>query len=183
MVLTLAIPLRHFFRLHDFITLKHLGLAAKVILSCSLVVGYSYLAEIFTAWYSGDEFEIAVAQDRFSGAYAPVYWTYIFCNIVVPQLLWWRRVRSNVVALLIISLIINLGMWLERFLIVVQSLHKDFMPSAWGMFYPTIWDWTFLGASIAMFVWLFLMFVRFLPVISMTEMRELVHETAEEEAS
>ncbi len=180
MVITLAIPLRHYFKLHDFITLRHLDLAAKVVLACSLFVAYGYASEIFTAYYSGDLYEIRMTQDRFSGIYAPVYWSYIFCNVLVPQALWLRRVRRNVAALLIISLLINLGMWMERFLIVVQSLHQDFLPSSWGVFVPSLWDWTFLLASIALFVWLFLMFIRYLPMISMAEMRGLVQETAEE---
>ncbi|SHH84545.1 NrfD/PsrC family molybdoenzyme membrane anchor subunit [Pollutimonas bauzanensis] len=180
MVLTLAIPLRRYFRLHDFITLRHLSLAAKVILACSMIVAYGYLSEIFTAYYSGDEFEIAMTTDRFMGAYAPLYWAYIACNVALPQLLWFGRVRRSVAALFAISIFINIGMWLERFVIVVQSLHRDFLPSSWGLFVPTFWDWTFLLSSIAMFIWLFLMFVRFLPLISMTEMRGLVHETARE---
>lgn len=182
MVLTLAIPMRHFFKLQDFITIHHLSVAAKVLLATSLFVAYGYASEIFTAYYSGDQFEIAMTQDRFSGIYAPVYWVFIVCNVAIPQLLWSRRVRHSAVALLCVSVLINVGMWMERFLIVVQSLHKDFLPSSWGIFKPTIWDWTFLGGSICLFVWLFLMFLRFLPAISMTEMRELVHETAQEES-
>jgi molybdopterin-containing oxidoreductase family membrane subunit len=103
-------------------------------------------------------------------------------NVLVPQLLWWRRVRHSVLVLFAISLVVNVGMWMERFLIVVSSLHRDFMPSAWGMFYPTMWDWITLAGSIALFVWLFLLFVRVLPVISIAEMRELVTETAEGKA-
>ncbi len=180
MVLTLAIPLRHFFGLQDFITQRHLANAAKVIIATSLIVAYGYAAEIFTAFYSGDEFEQYMTVNRWVGPYAPVYWAMLVCNVVTPQLLWWRSVRHNVWLLFAISLVINLGMWMERFLIVVSSLHRDFLPSAWGMFYPTMWDWIMLFGSIAMFVWLFLLFVRFLPAISIAEMRELVRESAEE---
>ena len=180
MVITLAIPLRHYFRLHDFITLRHLELAAKVMLACSLFVAYGYASEIFTAYYSGDTYEIHMTQDRFTGMYAPVYWAYMFCNVVVPQLLWWRRARRNVPTLLAVSLLVNAGMWMERFVIVVQSLHADYLPSAWDVFLPSVWDWVFLLSSIALFVWLFLMFIRYLPMISMAEMRGLVQETAEE---
>ncbi|ARP87498.1 NrfD/PsrC family molybdoenzyme membrane anchor subunit [Bordetella genomosp. 9] len=183
MVLTLAIPLRHVFRLHDYITGRHLALAGKVLLATGALVAYGYLAEIFTAFYSGDEFEIAMTVDRWTGAYAPVYWGLILCNVVLPQALWWQRVRHSAAALFAISLIINLGMWMERFLIVVQSTHRDFMPSAWGLFVPTAWDWLFLAGSIATFAWLFLMFVRFLPLISITEMRELQHETGRTSAT
>jgi Ni/Fe-hydrogenase subunit HybB-like protein len=177
MVLTLAIPLRHYFKLHDLITDRHLALAAKVMLATGAIVAYGYAAEIFTSFYSGDEFEIAMTTDRWTGAYAPLYWGLLFCNVLVPQVLWLRRVRHSAMALFIISLVINLGMWMERLMIVVQSTHQDFLPSSWGLFIPTAWDWTFLLGSLGMFAWLFLMFIRFLPMISMTEMRKLKHET------
>ncbi|MGZ5230846.1 MAG: NrfD/PsrC family molybdoenzyme membrane anchor subunit, partial [Burkholderiales bacterium] len=106
-------------------------------------------------------------------------WITMTCNILVPQALWWRRVRTSPVPLFIISLLVNVGMWSERFLIVVQSMHRDFLPSSWGMFYPTGWDWTHLLGSIAFFAFLFLLFIRFLPAISIAEMKELVKESAE----
>jgi len=179
MVLTLAIPLRRAFGLHDFITAVHLDHAAKVLLACALFVSYSYATEIFIAFYSGDEFEIAMTIDRWTGAYAPVYWSMLFCNVVVPQLLWWERCRRSVVLLFVLSLVVNIGMWMERLLIVVSSLHQDFMPSAWGIFVPTLWDWVILFGTISCFVWLFLVFVRLLPVISISEMRSLVRESSE----
>jgi Ni/Fe-hydrogenase subunit HybB-like protein len=179
MVLTLAIPLRHFFGLQDFITGRHLANAAKVLIATSWMVAYGYAAEIFMAFYSGDQFEQYMTVNRWFGPYAPVYWSMMACNLLAPQLLWWRRVRHNVWLLFLLSLVINVGMWMERFLIVVSSLHRDFLPSAWGMFYPTMWDWIQLLGSIALFVWLFLLFVRFLPAISMAEMRELVRESAQ----
>lgn len=182
MVLTLAIPLRHFFKLEDFITARHLANAAKILLATSLLVSYGYAAEIFTSFYSGDQFEQYMTINRWAGPYAPVYWTMMTFNVLVPQLLWWRRMRHSVLVLFAISLVVNVGMWMERFLIVVSSLHRDFLPSAWGMFYPTMWDWLTLAGSIALFVWLFLLFVRVLPVISIAEMRELVTETAEGKA-
>ncbi|MDT3669169.1 MAG: NrfD/PsrC family molybdoenzyme membrane anchor subunit [Aromatoleum sp.] len=180
MVLTLAIPLRRVFGLQDFITARHLDDAAKVVLVTSWIVLYSYAAEIFTGFYSADEFDVSITIERWSGAYAPVYWSMLACNVALPQLLWWRRVRRSVPALFVISLLVNVGMWMERFLIVVSSLHRDFMPSAWGMFYPTFWDWVFLFGSIAFFVWLFLVFLRLLPAISIAEMRLLVDESATE---
>ena len=182
MVLTLAIPLRAAFGLQDFITGKHLANAAKVLLATSWMVGYGYLSEIFTAFYSGDQYETYMTVNRWTGPYAPVYWSMLACNILVPQLLWWRRLRHSVLALFLLSLVINAGMWMERFLIVVSSLHRDFLPSAWGMYYPTRWDWITLFGSIAFFVWLFLLFVRFLPLISMAEMRELVRDSAKGKA-
>ncbi|SAK45508.1 Polysulfide reductase, NrfD [Caballeronia calidae] len=182
MVLTLAIPLRYFFGLEDFITQRHLANAAKVMLATSLIVVYGYAAEILTAFYGADVFEQYMTVNRWLGPYAPVYWSMMFCNVAVPQLLWFRRVRHSVLTLFAISLVVNVGMWMERFLIVVSSLHRDFMPSAWGLFIPTVWDWVTLLGSIAFFAWLFLLFIRFLPVISIAEMRELVHESAEGEA-
>ncbi|HYY59973.1 MAG TPA: NrfD/PsrC family molybdoenzyme membrane anchor subunit [Burkholderiales bacterium] len=176
MVLTLAIPLRHFFRLHDFITERHLENAAKILLACGWIVAYGYFIETFTAYYSGDEYEIAMVHDRLHGFYAPVYWTVLLCNVLVPQLLWWRAARRSVWTLFAISLLVNLGMWLERVMIVVQSMHRDFLPSAWGEFVPTIWDWITLFGSIGFFAFLFLLFVRLLPAISIFEMRELVRE-------
>ena len=176
MVLTLAIPLRRAFDLKDFITDVHLDHAAKVLLATGSLVGYGYLVENFMSFYSGDRFEIAMTVDRWTGVYAPVYWTMLACNIVLPQVLWWRAARRNTVLLFALSLVINLGMWLERVTIVVQSTHHDFTPSAWGLYLPTRWDWIILLGSISMFAWLFLTFIRLLPTISISEMRELVAE-------
>jgi Ni/Fe-hydrogenase subunit HybB-like protein len=176
MVLTLAIPLRHFFGLHEFITDRHLENAAKILLACGWIVAYGYFIETFTAYYSGDELEIAMIRDRMAGFYAPLYWGLIACNVIIPQVLWWRRARRSAWLLFAVSLLVNLGMWTERVLIVVQSMHRDFMPSAWGNFMPTLWDWVFLAGSVAFFAFLFLVFLRLLPAISIFEMRKLVHE-------
>lgn len=124
-----------------------------------------------------------MTTDRWFGAYAPVYWAMMTCNVLIPQLLWFRRVRRHAGVLFALALVINLGMWMERVLIVVQSLHHDFMPSAWGLFIPTLWDWIFLLGSISAFAWLFLVFIRLLPSISISEMRELVRESAKEAAA
>jgi molybdopterin-containing oxidoreductase family membrane subunit len=182
MELKLAIQLRRAFGLHDFITAVHLDHAAKVLLACALFVSYSYATEIFIAFYSGDEFEIAMTIDRWTGAYAPVYWAMMFCNVLAPQILWWRWARRSVPLLFVISIVVNLGMWMERVLIVVQSLHQDFMPSAWGIFVPTLWDWVILLGTVSCFVWLFLVFIRVLPAISISEMRLLVRESAQGKA-
>ncbi len=182
MVLTLAIPLRHFFQLHDLITVRHLENAAKILLACSAFVTYGYAAETFMAYYSGDQFEIYMIRNRMVGPYAPVYWTLLTCNVLVPQLIWWRRARRCVPVLFAISILVNMGMWMERFLIVVSSLHRDFLPAAWGMFHPTVWDWTHLFGSMGLFVVLFMLFVRFLPVISISEIREMLHEQKTQEA-
>jgi Ni/Fe-hydrogenase subunit HybB-like protein len=176
MVLTLAIPLRHFFKLHDLITVRHLENAAKVLLACSAFVTYGYLAETFMAYYSGDAYDIYMIQNRMTGPYAPVYWALIACNVLAPQIVWWRRARRSIPVLFILSIVVNVGMWMERFLIVVSSLHRDFLPSSWGMFYPSPWDWTHLIGSIGLFALLFMLFVRFLPAISISEIREMLHE-------
>lgn len=182
MVLTLAIPLRKAFGLQDFITEVHLDHAAKVMLATGLVVAYGYASEIFMAFYSGDTYEIGMTVDRWIGFYAPAYWLLVACNVLVPQVLWWRRMRRNVPLLFVVSLVVNLGMWTERVVIVVQSTSHDFLPSAWGRFVPTMWDWIFLLGSISTFVWLFLMFIRLLPAISISEMRLLARESVEEGA-
>jgi molybdopterin-containing oxidoreductase family membrane subunit len=174
MAMTIAVLLRRAFDLRDFITDRHLDNLAKLILAMGLVLAYSYVMEIFMAWYSADRYEIYTALNRMRGPYAPVYWALILCVVVVPQALWSRRVRHSPWVLFAISIVINVGMWLERFMLIVTSEHRDFLPSAWGMFYPTIWDWAILFGSIGFFAWLLLLFVRFLPLISMTEMRELL---------
>ena len=173
MVLTIAIPLRSFFGLKDMITAKHLDNMAKVMLCTGLIVGYGYIMELYVAWFNGNLYERFVFSNRILGPYAPAFASLIFCNILTPQLLWFRKVRSNPVMLFILSIIVNIGMWLERFVIVITSLHRDFVPSSWGMYYPTVWDWmTYLG-TIGFFLFNLLLFVRFLPVISIAEMRLL----------
>jgi Ni/Fe-hydrogenase subunit HybB-like protein len=179
MALTIAIPLRSVFHLKDFITAKHLDNIAKIMLVCGLIVAYSYAVEIFMAFYSADEFEKAMVINRMTGPYAPIYWLVILLNVVTPQALWFTRVRLNVFALFAISILVNVGMWLERFMIIITSLQHDFLPSSWGMYYPTIWDWAILLGSLGTFGWLFLMFVRLLPVISISEMRKLAMEKRE----
>jgi len=176
MVLTLCIPVRKLFGLEDFITMRHLDNMGKVLLATGLIVGYGYMMEAFTAFYSGDQYERFMILNRMGGPYAVVYWCLVACNIVTPQFLWSRKVRSKVGALFAIAMVVNLGMWLERFVIVVTSLHRDFMPSAWGMYYPTRWDiFTFFG-TIGLFLALLFLFIRFLPLISIFEMRTLVNE-------
>jgi Ni/Fe-hydrogenase subunit HybB-like protein len=180
MVLTIAIPLRAAYGLRDFITDRHLENMGKVMLASGLIVAYGYATETFTAWYSGHEPEWFSIVNRASGPYAFFYWLLLTCNIALPQLLWLQSVRRNVYALFAMALVINLGMWLERFVIVVVSLHRDYLPSAWGMYVPTKWDWfTFLG-TIGLFTALMFLFIRLLPVISIFEMREMVEHSQEE---
>lgn len=174
MVLTLIIPLRKVYGLQDFITMRHLRNMAKVMLATGLIVAYGYMMEAFTAWYSGNEYEEFMILNRMTGPYAPVFWTLILCNVVVPQFLWFERFQSKVGALFAIAIVVNIGMWLERFIIVVTSLHRDFLPSSWGMYAGTFWDWSIYIGSIGLFFTLMFIFLRIMPAISIFEMRTLV---------
>jgi Ni/Fe-hydrogenase subunit HybB-like protein len=174
MVLTLTIPIRWIYGLDDFITARHLRNMANVMLATGLMVGYGYMMEVFFAWYSGNPYEGFMMLNRMTGPYAPFYWALIFCNILVPQLLWSERVKANVPLLFCISLVVNVGMWLERFVIVITSLHRDFLPSAWGMYYPTWVDWAIYIGSIGLFLTLLFVFIRVLPMISIFEMRTVL---------
>ncbi len=174
MVLTIAIPLRWAYHLEDFVTMRHLNAMAKVMLASGLIVAYGYMMETFMAWYGGNPIEQSSYLDRAFGQYGLFFWLLIACNVVIPQLLWLRRVRTNVLLLFLISIVINVGMWTERFVIVVQSLSHDFMPSAWGFYAPTIWDIATFAGTIGLFAALLFMFIRVLPMISMFEMRELI---------
>ena len=178
MVLTIAIPLRKLYGLEDFITLRHLKNMGIVMLATGMIVAYGYLMETFFAWYSGDIYEKYMMINRMFGPYGWMYWLLILFNILIPQALWIRRVVTNVPALFLIAISVNIGMWLERYVIVVVSLSRDFMPSAWGMYSGTIVDYSVLAGSIGLFVCLMFVFIRVLPMISIFEMRELVHEEA-----
>ncbi|PYV87680.1 MAG: hydrogenase [Acidobacteria bacterium] len=181
MVLILAIPIRAIYRLEDFITLRHLDNMAKIILVTGLIVAYGYMMEAFMGWYSANPYEEYMVLNRMRGPYAPLYWALIACNALAPQVFWLKRARSSIPVLFIIAIIVSIGMWLERFIIVVTSLHRDFLPSSWGMYYPTVWDWaTFLGTT-GLFVSLIFLFVRFLPMISIFEMRTILPQARVEE--
>ena len=177
MVLTLAIPIRAAYGLKDFITDRHLENMAKVMLATGLIVAYGYSMEAFMSWYSGNPYERFMYWNRMTGPYWPAYWALIATNIAIPQLLWLKKVRRNVPLLFVIALVVNTGMWLERFVIVVTSLHRDFLPSSWGMYYPTMWDWFTFAGTLGLFVFMFFLFLRFLPAISIFEMRTLLPES------
>jgi Ni/Fe-hydrogenase subunit HybB-like protein len=179
MVLTLAIPIRKFYHLEDFITIRHLENCAKIMLATGLMVAHGYFTEGFMAWYSDDKFELYTTLNRMFGPYAPAYWLLIFCNIGVNQLVWFKKIRTSPGALFIVALFIQIGMWTERYVIVITSLHRDFLPSAWGIFHGTRWDWMTLIGSLGLFASLFFLFLRLLPAISISEMRDLVHEKSE----
>jgi molybdopterin-containing oxidoreductase family membrane subunit len=176
MVLTIAIPLRRLYGLEDFITLRHLKNMAIVMLATGMIVAYGYLMETFMAWYSGDIFEKYMMMNRMFGPYGWMYWILILFNILIPQALWIRRLQTKPWVLFLIAIAVNIGMWLERYVIVVVSLHRDFMPSAWGMYSGTVFDYGVFVGTIGLFVALLFLFIRLLPMISIFEMRELVHE-------
>lgn len=171
MVIVLAVSLRRAYGLEDFITPEHLDKLAKLMLAVGWVVTYGYAAEIFTAYYGGDPYDIALQRHRMQGAYAWLFWATIACNTLSIQALWWPRMRTNPVALVTISLLVLAGMWMERFMLIVTSLYRDFLPSSWGMFHPTVWDFAFLLGSMGLFALLFLVFVRVAPVLSIAELR------------
>ncbi len=177
MVATLAIPLRKFYGLEDFITLNHLNNMAKVMLATGLIVVYGYAMEAFMAWYSGNLYEGYMMLNRAFGPYGFLYWLLLLFNGAIPQLFWFKRVRTNVLLLFIISIGINIGMWLERFIIVVTSLTRDFLPSSWDLYVPTFWDISLYAGTIGLFLSLLFLFIRVLPAISIFEMRELVPES------
>jgi Ni/Fe-hydrogenase subunit HybB-like protein len=179
MVLVLAIPLRTFYGLQDFITLRHLQNSAKVMLATGLIVGYGYGLEAFMGFYSGNIFEKFTQVNRMFGPYATSYWALIFCNVIAIQVLWFKSVRDNPPWLFLVSLIVLVGMWLERYVIVVTSLHRDYLPSSWGNYSPTVWDWTMFLGTIGFFLALMFLFVRLLPMISIAEMQTLLAESQE----
>jgi len=175
MVLTLSIPFRKIFHLEDFITIKHLENMGKIMLATGMVVFYAYFMEAFFGLlYTGDPFESYMQTNRMFGPYWKMYWTLILCNGVAPQLMWFRRFRTSAMMLFITAQFVNVGMWLERFVIIPTSLHRDFLPSSWGMYHGTQWDWSMYIGSIGLFLFLLFLFVRFLPMISIFEMRTLV---------
>lgn len=183
MVLSLSIPVRKLFHLEDFITIRHLDNMGKVMLATGLIVGYGYMMEAFTAYYSGNPYDRFMILNRMTGPYSVIYWMLIACNIVTPQLLWFRKIRAKVGALFAIAMVVNLGMWLERFVIVITSLHRDFLPSSWGMYYPTVWDFATFFGTIGLFLFLVFLFIRYLPLISIFEMRSLVAREEEKKRS
>jgi Ni/Fe-hydrogenase subunit HybB-like protein len=171
MVVTLAVPARQFFGLKRIITIRHLELMAKVMIATGLMVGYAYGMEFFISWYGGSSYEGFTFVNRLFGPYAWAYWTMISCNVIFPQLFWFKNVRTNVWAILLIGMIVNVGMWFERFVIICTSLTRDFLPSSWGYYIPTKFDFMTLGGSFGLFFTLFLLFCRYLPMVAMSEVK------------
>jgi len=177
MVLVLAIPIRKFYGVQDMMTMRHLDNAAKVMLGTGLIVAYGYSMEAFYAYYSGNIYEFFVLKNRMLGPLAWSYWCLILFNVLIPQLLWIRKVRQNTLALFCTSLVVLLGMWLERFVIVVTSLHRDFLPSSWGMYTATRWDYAIYVGTLGLFFCAMFLFVRLMPMITIFEMRMLLPQS------
>ncbi|MBS1717671.1 MAG: polysulfide reductase NrfD [Armatimonadetes bacterium] len=172
MVLLLAIPVRAMYGLKDLITAKHLDWMAKIMLATGMIVFYGYMLELFYAWYSGETGEMTLLNWRLFGPYRYAYYALIFCNGIAPQIMWWNKARRNIGALWIVSLIVSVGMWLERFVIIPMSLTRNYLPSADKMYYPKLFDFVVFGGSIGMFITLMFLFVRFLPAINIFEVKE-----------
>ena len=178
MVMTLLLIARTVYGLHDVVRVRHLELMNKIMLTTGSLVGYAYAMEFFIAWYSGNEYERFVFINRMFGDYWWAYWSMISCNVLSPQLFWFKKMRTSIPAMFVISIIINIGMWFERFVIIVTSLHADFLPSAWGGFSPTLFDiLTFMG-SLGLFFTAFLLFLRWIPMLAIAEVK-MVHEQAD----
>jgi molybdopterin-containing oxidoreductase family membrane subunit len=176
MVMTLLLVARKVYGLENFITMRHLENMAKVMLATGMMVSYAYLIEFFVAWYSGNEYESFIFKARATGHYAWASAIMFFCNLVVPQVFWFKSMRRNVAVLFVASILVNVGMWFERFVIVVTSLSQDFLPSSWGFFTPTKWDYFTMAGSFGLFFTLFLLFLRFLPMVAMAEVKAVLPE-------
>jgi Ni/Fe-hydrogenase subunit HybB-like protein len=178
MVMTLMITIRKYYHLEDYVTDSHLNAIAKILVFISLIMGTAYATEVFMAWYSGNPYEMfTFFHNRITGEYSFMFWAMVICNAVIPQVMWSKKVRSNITALFIISLIINLGMWYERFNIVVTSLSKDYLPSSWTTYSPT-WDeiGIYIG-TIGLFTIGVLFFFRFVPMIAISEVKSVLKPT------
>jgi molybdopterin-containing oxidoreductase family membrane subunit len=175
MVVTLMVIARKVLGLEELVTLRHLENMNRIILATGTMVGYAYGTELFIAWYSGNGYERFAFLNRAFGPYAWAYWTMVSCNVLVPQLFWIKRVRTSVPAMFAICALVNVGMWFERFVIVVTSLHRDFLPSSWSYFQPSLFDVSTFVGTFGLFFTLFLLFVRHLPVVAMSEVKGILH--------
>jgi molybdopterin-containing oxidoreductase family membrane subunit len=175
MVVVLALAIRRGFDLQAIITMRHFDVMARILLMASIVMGYSYATEWFMGWYGGKHSDRSLVAFEFTGHYAPLFWTLLACNVIAPQALWFARVRRSLTALFAIAILINVGMWLERILIIWNTLSHDEMPSLWRTFHFTFWDWSFLLAPLGFFAFLFLIAARIIPMVAMYDMRELAH--------
>jgi molybdopterin-containing oxidoreductase family membrane subunit len=174
MVVLLAVPARQLFGLKGLVTLRHLENMNKIILATGMMVGYAYAMEFFIAWYSGNGYERFTFVNRALGNYSWAYWTMISCNVLAPQLFWLKRLRTSIPAMLLVAGLVTVGMWFERFVIIVTSLSRDFLPSAWATFHPTWVDFGTLAGSFGLFLTLFVLFCRYLPTVAMAEVKTVM---------
>jgi molybdopterin-containing oxidoreductase family membrane subunit len=179
MVNTLLVPAREFFGLKHLITLKHIDNMNRVTLATGMIVGYAYMTELFMAWYSQSPYEGYAFQNRILGPYWWAYAFMMFCNVISPQIFWWSKMRTNLWATMFVALCVDAGMWFERFVIIVTSLHRDFLPSSWAMYYPTWVDIMTFAGTFGLFMTLFLLFCRFLPMIAVAEIKTVLHHQIE----
>ncbi len=179
MVLTLVLVMRKTMKLENYVTIKHVEYMNIVIIVTGSIVGVAYLTELFISWYSGVEYESYAFINRFSGPYLVAYWTMMTCNVISPQLFWFKKIRTNLTATFILSIVVNIGMWFERFVIIVTSLHRDYVPSSWSMFYPTWVDIGIFIGTIGIFFTLFLCFARFFPVLALNELKSILKGSGE----
>ena len=176
MVVTLMVLVRKGFPfMKDYVTIDHLEVMNKIIMTTGLMVGYAYGAEFFIAWYSGVDYEKFIFLNRAFGPYWWAYWTMVSCNVFIPQIFWFKSMRRSIPVMFVVSIFVNIGMWFERFVIIVTSLHRDFLPSSWGMYEFTIWDFGFIFGSFGMFFVFFLIFLRVLPMVAMAEVKPVLH--------
>jgi molybdopterin-containing oxidoreductase family membrane subunit len=179
MVLTLLLIMRKVMKLENYITVKHVEYMNIVIIVTGSIVGVAYITELFISWYSGVEYESYAFINRFSGPYFWAYWAMMTCNVVSPQLFWFKKIRTSFIATFILSIVVNIGMWFERFVIIVTSLHRDYVPSSWSMFYPTWVDIGIFVGTIGIFFTLFLLFARFFPVLALNELKTILKVSGE----
>ena len=183
MVLTLLLVMRKVYKLEDYITIGHIELMNIIIIITGSIVGIAYITELFVAWYSGVEAEQYAFLNRVSGPYWWAYASMMTCNVISPQLFWFKKIRTNLAATFVLSIVVNIGMWFERFVIIVTSLHRDFLPSSWAVFYPTIYDIGVYVFTFGLFFTAFFLFAKFFPVINMAEVKSIVNATGEKSGS
>jgi molybdopterin-containing oxidoreductase family membrane subunit len=174
MVMTLMLITRSVFQMKELVTIRHLDNMARIMLLTGTMVGYSYGMEFFIAWFSGNPFEKFTFLNRALGPYAWAYWIMVSCNVISPQLFWFKKCRTSVPILFVLSIVVNIGMWFERFVIIVTSLHRDFLPSSWGYYTPTVWDIATFAGSFGLFFTMFCLFVRFLPTVATAEVKAVM---------
>lgn len=179
MVMTLMLITRKVYKLEDYVTMTHIELMNIIIMVTGSIVGIAYITELFMAWYSGVPYEQYAFINRALGPYSWAYWTMMTCNVISPQVFWFKKVRTSIAASFVLSIVVNVGMWFERFVIIVTSLHRDYLPSSWAMFTPTLYDIGVYLFTFGLFFTLFLMFAKFFPVINMAEVKSIVKATSQ----